>query len=34
VFFACFAIAAIMAIGGVRGWGWFLFISLFLDIPQ
>ena len=30
--FACFAIAAIMAIGGVRGWGWFLFVSLFLGI--
>lgn len=32
MFFACFAIAAIMAIGRVEGWGWFLFISLFLDV--
>lgn len=32
MFFACFAIAAILAIGGIRGWGWFLFVSLFLGI--
>lgn len=32
MFFACFAVAAIMAIGGIRGWGWFLFVLLFLGI--
>ncbi|WP_255471164.1 hypothetical protein [Gilliamella sp. Pas-s27] len=27
----CFVIAAIMAINGVDGWGWFLFVSLLLS---